>query len=85
MKIEDNEVRKMIRIAKKDYGLKYSELARDVHISPNTISLYLSGYNDKISASKKLQILCVIDEYAKIVIDTQKRIKAMRYEYEDIG
>jgi len=62
MNLEKEKVIERFKIAKDEYGLKYSQLAREIGLQPITIYMFVNGtYN--LSKAKQLQALCVIENY----------------------
>ena len=58
----------------KDYGLKYSDLARQINLQPNTIYMFKNGtYN--LSKAKQIEAVCIIENYIKDVKDRIRKIE----------
>lgn len=61
MNIEKEKVIERIKEAK-EYGLTYSQLAREINLQPITIYMFINGkYN--LSKLKQLEALCIIKKY----------------------
>ena len=57
MVLEKEKVIERIKMAKEEYGLKYSQLARKIGLQPVTIYMFVSGtYN--LSKTKQLNYKC---------------------------
>lgn len=66
MNLEKEKVIERIKMAKGEYGLKYSQLAKAIEVAPTTIYMFINGtYN--LSKMKQLQALCVIENYIEQV------------------
>lgn len=65
MELEKNKVIERIKESK-EYGLSYSQLARQINLQPVTLYMFINGtYN--LSKPKQLQALCVIEKYIEQV------------------
>ena len=72
MNLEKEKVIEKIKSARKDYGLSYAKLAREIERTPTTIYMFVNGtYN--LSKPKQLQALCVIEKYIE-EINKQLRV-----------
>lgn len=64
MNLEKEKVIERFKTAKNEYGLKYSQLAREIGLQPVTIYMFVNGtYN--LSKAKQLQALCIIEKYVE--------------------
>lgn len=64
MNLEKQKVIERIKEAKEEYGLNYSQLAREIGLQPVTIYMFVNGtYN--LSKAKQLQALCIIEKYVE--------------------
>lgn len=73
MNLEREKVIERIKESK-EYGLKYSQLARAIELQPTTIYMFLNGtYN--ISKTKQLQALCYIESYIEQVKQQLRKIE----------
>lgn len=61
MELEKEKVIKRIKEAK-EYGLNYSQLAREIGLQPITIYMFVNG-TYKLSKRKQLQASCIIERY----------------------
>ena len=58
----------------KDYGLKYSDLARQINLQPNTIYMFKNGtYN--LSKGKQLEAVCIIEKYLKEIKEKYRKVE----------
>ncbi len=65
MELEKEKVISRIKEAK-EYGLNYSNLAREINVQPITIYMFINGtYN--LSKPKQLKALCIIEQYIEQV------------------
>lgn len=59
--MERQEIVKRIKEAK-DYGLSYSELARQIGCKPITMYMFINGTHN-LSTRKQIKAMFIIDEY----------------------
>lgn len=58
----------------REYGLKYSQLAREINLQPTTIYMFMNGtYN--LSIAKQLQAVCIVEKYIDNVKKQLKQIQ----------
>lgn len=62
MNLDIEMVRERIKQAKEEYGLSYSQVAREIGVEPVTIHTFI-GRTNKLSKARQLQALCVIKNY----------------------
>lgn len=73
MELEKEKVIKRIKESK-EYGLKYSDLARELGIQPITMYMFVNGtYN--LSKPRQLQALCIVENYIESVREQLKKIE----------
>jgi hypothetical protein len=73
MNLEKEKVIERIKEAK-EYGLNYSQLAREINVKPITLYMFINGtYN--LSKPKQLQALCIIEKYIKQVKEQLRTIE----------
>ena len=65
MELEREKVIERIKEAK-DYGLSYSRLAREIHIQPISLYMFLNG-TANLSKIKQLEALCFIENFIEQV------------------
>ncbi|MEI3355646.1 MAG: helix-turn-helix transcriptional regulator [Clostridia bacterium] len=76
MVLEKEKVIERIKMAKEEYGLKYSQLARKIGLQPVTIYMFVSGtYN--LSKTKQLQALCIIEQYIEQI---QEQLRVIEHK-----
>lgn len=73
MEIEKERVKKRIRESQ-EYGLKLSQLAREIELQPISIYKFLDG-NINLSKVKQIQAVSFIEKY----MDTVKELQAKGY------
>ena len=64
MDLDIEMVRERIKQAKNEYGLTYSQLAREIGVEPGTVHTFI-GKNNKLSKARQIQALCFIRNYEK--------------------
>lgn len=62
MDLDIEKVRERIKQARDEYGLSYSQLAREIGVEPSTVHTFI-GKNNKLSKARQLQALCFIKNY----------------------
>lgn len=73
MELEKEKVIKRIKEGK-EYGLNYSDLARELGIQPITLYMFINGtYN--LAKSKQLKSLCIVEKYIETVKEELKTIE----------
>ena len=73
MDLEKSKVIQRIKEGR-EYGLKYSQLARAIELTPTTIYMFINGtYN--LSKSKQLQALCYIENHIEKVKNQLRTIE----------
>lgn len=72
MELEREKVIERIKESK-EYGLSYSQLAREIGIQPVTIYMFINN-NHNLSKQKQLQALCIVEKYINTVREQLRTI-----------
>lgn len=75
MVLEKEQVIKKIREAKETYGLTYTKLAREMGITPSTISMFINE-RANMSVEKQIRAICIIENYIE---SAREQLKILEY------
>lgn len=74
--IDKEKVVQKIREAKQ-YGLNYSDLARQINITPTRLSLFISGKQEQMKPIKQLEAMAICEKHIQTMHEKLKIIEGL--------